>query len=375
MRSYCAVYVDAGYLLASAATRITGSSLRRGVQVDYPDLITRLIDQVEQASGMPLLRVNWYDSGARPSGQPDYQQESIGLLHRVKLRLGRLSFSGDQKGVDVRIGLDLAIQGRHQVADVVYLVSGDDDLTEAVEEAQAHGVQVFVLAVPGPDDRPHGVSKHLLRESDGLLLVDPAIIDETVRSMAIPDVLIPADADGAEAVEGGPEVTESEDASPAPAAADASRGDADGDTSADNTPAAPTPATARPGPRPAPSIPQDAPKPAVPSLPTPAAFARKRATALTLPSTGIDILIPHGEGVTAELVDAVAKQVVASWCATSGPEALAELRARRPAVPGDLDRALLVDLANRSGDANIDEAARHDVRERFWFHVDRVRAL
>ena len=30
MRSYCAIYVDAGYLYASAATRVIGTSLRSG---------------------------------------------------------------------------------------------------------------------------------------------------------------------------------------------------------------------------------------------------------------------------------------------------------------------------------------------------------
>ncbi|WP_428967099.1 NYN domain-containing protein [Micromonospora fluostatini] len=37
---------------------------------------------------------------------------------------------------------------RNAVADVFVLVPGDDDLTEAVEEAQVHGVQVILLAVP-----------------------------------------------------------------------------------------------------------------------------------------------------------------------------------------------------------------------------------
>ncbi|WP_252975667.1 NYN domain-containing protein [Janibacter melonis] len=196
MRSYCAVHVDVGYLLASAATYVTGSSLRRGVVVDYPTLIARLVEQAETDSGLPLLRVNWYDSGARPGGMPDYQQEEIGLLPRVKLRLGRLSYSGDQKGVDIRIGLDLAIQGRNRVADAVYLVSGDDDLTEAVEEAQSHGVQVVLLAVADRAGRPHGVSKHLRREVDGLLLVDAETIGATVRSVAIPEELLPDGAKG-----------------------------------------------------------------------------------------------------------------------------------------------------------------------------------
>ena len=72
------------------------------------------------------------------------------MLPRVKLRLGRTSPHGEQKGVDLRIGLDLAAHGRNHVVDTMYLVR-DDDLSEAVEEAQNHGSQVVILAVP---DRP-----------------------------------------------------------------------------------------------------------------------------------------------------------------------------------------------------------------------------
>src|SRR6478672_9328334 len=128
MRSYCALYVDVGYLLAAAATRVTGTSLRNGVVVSYPDLVARLITDAEQASGLPLLRLHWYDWGNRPAGTPDSTQEAIGMLPRVKLRLGRTSPQGEQKGVDLRIGLDLAAHGRNRSVDVIYLLSGDDDL-------------------------------------------------------------------------------------------------------------------------------------------------------------------------------------------------------------------------------------------------------
>ncbi|MDO5710828.1 MAG: NYN domain-containing protein, partial [Micrococcales bacterium] len=185
------MYVDVGYLLAAVATRVTGSSLRRGVQTDYAVLIEALQAQAEADSGLPLLRVNWYDAGGRPGGMPDLSQDEIGLLPRVKLRLGRLSYSGEQKGVDVRIGLDLAIQARQRVADVVYLVSGDDDLTEAVEEAQGQGVQVVLLVVPRHDGRPLAVAKHLAREVDRTIVIDPAAIDAAVRSRAVPEALVP----------------------------------------------------------------------------------------------------------------------------------------------------------------------------------------
>ena len=88
-------------------------------------------------------------------------------MPKVKLRLGRRSLSGEQKGVDLRIGLDLAAHGRSRVVDVMYLVSGDDDLTEAVEEAQNHGVQVQLIVVPNHASRPMSVAKHLQQAADG----------------------------------------------------------------------------------------------------------------------------------------------------------------------------------------------------------------
>jgi len=395
MRSYCAVYVDVGYLLASAATRVTGSSLRSGIEVDYPGLIAALVAQVEADSGLPLLRVNWYDSGARSGGQPDYHQDQIGLLPRIKLRLGRLSYAGEQKGVDVRLGLDLALQGRARVADVVYLVSGDDDLTEAVEEAQSAGVQVVLLSVPAQNGHGHAVSKHLRRAADGEQPIDPDIIDRCVRSRALAEGLVPTEtAEGTDSA-GMPENAESV----------AGTGHQPAVTSDANSPATPAvktdgpPATAdhhdhsaRPTPPPEPSHEEPArarsavPTPAaapIPAPPTPAVFGRKRATEVVLPaaqppptwstSTG-DLPVVDAEGIfNPELIDVVAKTVLDSWCRTATPDALVALRASKPTIPGELDRALLLDLSGRAGVYDIDDASRHEVRERFWFHVARVR--
>lgn len=161
MRSMCSLYVDVGYLLSSAAVRVTGTSLRSGVHVDYAPLIDSLVRQAERMSGLSVMRVHWYDSAR--DGVPDPQQQRIGELPRVKLRLGRFGMDGQQKGVDLRIGLDLVTHARHGAADVFVLVSGDDDLTEAVEEAQVHGVQVILLAVPNTEEKPHGISRHLIR--------------------------------------------------------------------------------------------------------------------------------------------------------------------------------------------------------------------
>ena len=79
MRSQSALFVDAGYLIAAAATRLTGSSFRRSVSVNYERLTTELIALVEEGSGLPLLRVYWYDAGR--NGQADEDQQKVPIAN------------------------------------------------------------------------------------------------------------------------------------------------------------------------------------------------------------------------------------------------------------------------------------------------------
>lgn len=329
MRPYCAVYVDAGYLLASAATRVTGTSLRGAVTVNHRAFVEALIVQAETASGLPLLRVNWYDSGSLRGGNPDAGQEAIGLLPRVKLRLGRLSPNGEQKGVDLRLGLDLVTHARNRVADLVYLVSGDDDLTEAVEEAQGHGVQVILLASPDKSGRPYAVSRHLQREADDVLVIDPATIDDTVQ---------PASR-----------------ATPAPSAASAA-------VPATAAPLTPTPSLLATSKRPSPSADVLAARDA--------ARARQEASAIYSSKTGdpagIGMATPGLEEGVLEAIDRVCLSVVTTWSATASDEARRHLLTGRPYILPHLDRALLVDLSAAIGVYDIDERLRYVLRDRFW---------
>ena len=317
MRSRCAVYVDAGYLLASAATRVTGTSLRSGVHVLYDHLVDALIEQAEEQSQLPLLRVNWYDSGSRAAGCPDPIQEQIGMLPRVKLRLGRLSYTGEQKGVDLRIGLDLVMHARNQAVDVMYLVSGDDDLTEAVEEVQGHGIPVILLVAPDKDGKAHAVSKHLRREADDVVMISPDTIDLFVQARTRPE-------------------PEPEVAAPV------------------EEPARPTPALLA-GRRPAP--------PDVVS-PSPEVV---RASALVYSSASGSVGdLPVEEATSQELVDEVCTSVLTTWMQRARPDEVSQLRAGQPQIPGDIDRALLTDLSTRTGHYYIEEGDRHLLRERFW---------
>ena len=56
----------------------------------------------------------------------------------------------EQKGVDLRIGLDIATIALRQVVDVLVLVSGDSDLVPAMKFARAQGLRVYIEALGNP---------------------------------------------------------------------------------------------------------------------------------------------------------------------------------------------------------------------------------
>lgn len=334
MRATCSLYVDAGYLLAAAATRVTGTSLRKGIHVEFRDLITSLITQAEERCGLRVLRVHWYDSAR--NGVPDAQQERIGELAKVKLRLGRFGVDGQQKGVDLRIGLDLVAHARNGASDVFFLVSGDDDLTEAVEEAQVHGVEVVVLAVPNADGKPHSVSRHLVRASDELLLVPPEVIDRVVMKVEIPR---PAD-------------------DVAPAATDKPGHEVlPGAIAGGSGPTAPSPRDLATLGRAAPLRP-----------PVTAVLAYSGSTG------GPSHVLPGYEGdddTYDEQIDAVVTKVLASFRQSATVEGFSDLLRSKPSIPRDVDRALLVDMADTLAIDDLPEPVRYRLRSRFWEHCER----
>ncbi|WP_337662084.1 NYN domain-containing protein [Actinoalloteichus sp. AHMU CJ021] len=328
MRSQCAVYVDAGYLLAASATRITGTSLLGSIEADHERLVEALIAHATKHSGLPLLRVHWYDAARHKV--PDPRQEKIGLLPHVKLRLGRIGFDGEQKGVDLRIGLDLVAHARKAAVDAIYLVSGDDDLTEAVEEAQAHGVRVTVLAVPNRDDKPHGVSRHLQSAADGLDLISSAVIDSTILPRSARPKPVPQ--------------------------APASR------------PPVPSPAVFAA--RPPAAVPAARPV-------SPAARAqnggRSDVRLVCSSSTDADTTVAPGlwaDEEMAERIDQVVNKVLRAWWDGDDAGRGSELAASRPSIPKEVDRALLLDMSDALGIDDLADSVRFRLRARFWEQVD-----
>ena len=321
MRDYCGVYVDVGYLYAAASLRLTGTSYRAATQMDVAAMVESVVDQVTEHAALPLLRVNWYDAarGASPSAD----QKAIATLPRVKLRLGRTSVNGEQKGVDLKLALDLITQARNRVLDVVYLLSGDDDLTEAVEEAQHLGTQVVLLAVPDTAGRPINASRNLQMACDELLLVSGQVLDEHVRRSS-PRT---------------PAAVEIPTAAPEPAIA--------------AMPARVTPAdvAAMLGHR-APAV-----------VPPQRLVGSPATTVYTSRSGQPSRAVPVSDEVEAAIVDVV-DSLLGSLA--TGPEPRHDLLASKPMIPPDLDRTLLLDLVARLNVDELDTAVRFRLRDGFW---------
>jgi hypothetical protein len=163
-----ALLIDAGYLLAAAGQLFCGSGSRARVGCDYEALIAALRAELERRSpGCRVFRAYWYD--ATIDARPTVELLRIGRTAHVKLRLGRLA-KGRQKGVDSMMCLDLLTLSQRRALERIYLVSGDEDLREAISEAQGYGVEVELISAPTPvNSQEFNLSAQLVGEVDALI--------------------------------------------------------------------------------------------------------------------------------------------------------------------------------------------------------------
>jgi hypothetical protein len=156
-----AVFVDAGYLFAQGSVALCG---RKRPRADFEFSPERSITSIEAfataVSGLPLLRVYWYDGS---STGPSMQHLALADLPCVKVRLGYVNSMGEQKGVDSLIVIDMITLARNRAMTDAMLLSGDEDLRVGVQQAQEFGVRVHLLGIrPGRGSQ----SLFLLQEAD-----------------------------------------------------------------------------------------------------------------------------------------------------------------------------------------------------------------
>lgn len=211
-----AVLIDGGFVKRKLGSRATPTTI-----ADVIRFLERLKVHPSLAN-LQLHRIYWYDalplqgSAMRPlrGGYVDFGRTTmaevnrellsqLGALPYVSVRRGDLVLRGwkvrngrlpereptvvirghdiepniQQKGVDMRIGLDMAALTLKRHADVIVLVAGDSDFVPAMKFARREGAQMFLVTL-GHTVRPE------MREHTDLALE----IEEASRQNAEPDV-------------------------------------------------------------------------------------------------------------------------------------------------------------------------------------------
>lgn len=195
-----AVFIDAGYLYAAAGELLLGNSRRRELRVDGPGVVSALLDRARARVPGRILRLYWFD--AARDRVHTVEQRQVARLDHVKVRLGNLNRSGQQKGVDAQIRSDLvALAGNRAITDAV-LLAGDEDMVAAVEEAQAHGVLLHLWGVEPPFGSNQ--SERLVWEADStdtldreflepfVSLAHPVTAAPVLPSVVVPTVVVPS---------------------------------------------------------------------------------------------------------------------------------------------------------------------------------------
>lgn len=351
MINQTAIFVDAGFLLSVGGHRVADTTLRNAVKVQYSTLIKGLTKEVRVHSGTNNLRTYWYD--ASRDGLLTDEQKKIAMIPDVKVRLGRLNYFGEQKGVDLRLALDLVGLARTGAASTAYLMSGDDDLTEAVEEAQSLGLKVVLLGIPDDSARLgySSLADHLAVTVDSIIPIPDLLLNTAFTRAYTPDETHAktssaiAAADMRTIAAASDENTETADDAKAP------------------KPSLPSPAAL------AGRVGQGNPTPAPTSAEQPTIVYSSRSGENQ--SSGTFAAVSAHEQEVIEVAQRIGAQVAKNWYASINQSELSEIISDRPLLPPDIDRVLLKDCAQAIGEQDTYlQSVRRTLRWAFWEEVD-----
>ncbi|TQS27230.1 NYN domain-containing protein [Microbispora sp. KK1-11] len=160
----CALFVDAGYLLADGAMAVHGTRHREAVSWDYPGLLQLLTNLSRERTGLPLLRCYWYEATVEGRRTPEH--DVLADIPGLKLRLGRIR-PGRREGVDAQVHRDLMTLARNNAVCDAVVVSGDEDLAQVVSDAQDLGIRVTVMQIAA--DGAWSAARTLRQECDDLV--------------------------------------------------------------------------------------------------------------------------------------------------------------------------------------------------------------
>ncbi|MFD2839672.1 NYN domain-containing protein [Populibacterium corticicola] len=357
MINQTAIFVDAGFLLSAGGHRVADTTFRNAVKVQYSTLIKGLTREVKVHSGTTNLRTYWYD--ASRDGLLTDEQKKIAMIPDVKVRLGRLNYFGEQKGVDLRLALDLVGLARTGSVRTAYLISGDDDLTEAVEEAQSLGLKVVLLGIPDESARLgySSVADHLAVTVDSIMSIPEDLLNSTfTRTYTADDERAKtASAIASAEVRPAPEVV----------AVEASEEPIVESASAVPKPGVPNPAKI------ASRLAQTTTQSAPAQQAEVAALVYSSHTGMTSEGMSGYVGATAHEQEVIETARRIGTSVARTWYNSTTQAELSEIIADRPLLPPDIDRVLLKDCAQAIGEQDTYlQSVRRTLRWAFWEEID-----
>jgi hypothetical protein len=165
----CALFVDAGYLLADGAMAVHGTRHRESVSWNYAGLLQFLGSAARERTGLPLLRCYWYE--ATVEGRRSAEHDALADLPGVKLRLGRMR-PGRREGVESEIHRDLTTLARNGALQDALVVSAEEDLAQVIADVQDLGLRVTLIHITV--DGNWTISRALRQECDDVVEVNEA---------------------------------------------------------------------------------------------------------------------------------------------------------------------------------------------------------
>jgi hypothetical protein len=165
----CALFVDAGYVLADGAMAVHGTRQRGSVSWDYAGLMKLLSGLARDRTGLPVLRCYWYEATAEARRSDEH--DALADLPGVKLRLRRVR-PGRREGVEAEMHRDLTTLARNRAVSDAIVVSADEDLADVVAEVQDLGLRVVVVHIAA--DGSWTASGPLRQECDDVVEISAA---------------------------------------------------------------------------------------------------------------------------------------------------------------------------------------------------------
>lgn len=369
------MFVDAGYLTLSTKALLVGSDSPRKIRADRPALIAAIRGLAVAETGLPLLRIYWYDAAPNRTPYPD--QRELARFEDVKLRLGNLRVRDDgrvaQKGVDADLHADMTSLARNRGASDFVLLSGDEDLLRAVDEVQGYGVRMHLWGVDSAEGSGNQ-SLELIAAADRWHVLDAQWLRAVYtvlpdRSELAAGVAEVAAASTVPVVDGG-----GEPAAPTPAEGEPEAPQPEAAPDEEHEPARPTPAL----------IAAVSHRPSAPPVQQLASSLRYTSTGsgshyvrsdrdngflrLSDLSTRDERARDAEEDARREGDDAfsIGRTYGTRWRRRATQEAIERVVRRFPGVPKVIDAELLRYADSRGADTWNAESVKHAVRDGFW---------